>query len=302
MAGELAATVTTTVPGLALSGAVSVAVNTASTPVQGLPAGLYVRVVLLGATLTVAGQTLTADLAVERSTALGDDGIPGGTGDDADSTVTRIAVSRASFAVPGNAPLVRLTNGTGTLLVVDGEVAGRLAGTLTVSVPGVRLTGAFVVELNTGSADVDETIDLGGLTLALVIPGGPYVRVTGTDVVVEVLGQQLRGDVVIAQGTTDTEITVTGAELSLAGGLARISGATATLVISPTGVVGSFLGTVTLDVPQVSLTGTVSAEIDTALPAWCASVAPRWSSPSRVSRSAAPSGSSAPSPRTAPPS
>ncbi|HSF97082.1 MAG TPA: hypothetical protein VLA55_00205, partial [Ornithinibacter sp.] len=264
VAGELAATVTTTVPGLALSGAVSVAVNTASTPVQGLPAGPYVRVVLLGATLTVSSQTLTADLAVERSTTFGDDGVPGGTGDDADSTVARIAVSRASFAVPGTAPLVRLTNGTGTLLVIDGEVAGRLAGTLAVSVPGVRLTGSFVVELNTGSADVDETIDLGGLTLSLVVPGGPYVRVSGTDVVLEVLGQELRGDVVIAQGTTDTEITVTGADLSLAGGLARITGASATLVISPTGVVGSFLGTVTLDVPQVSLTGTVSAEIDTA--------------------------------------
>ena len=262
VAGRLDATVDSTSLPVSLSGAVSIAVNTTSAPALGLPAGPFLRVVLLGATLTAAGQTITADLAVDTTTTFGDDGVAGGSGGDADGTITRIVLTRASFAFPTSSPLVRLVNGIGTFLVTGTDVAGELSGSIQLAVPGVTVSGTLVVRVNTGSDAVDETIEIGGLGVHLLVPAGPYVRVAGLGLVVTVLGQTLTGDVTIEQGSSGLDVTVANASLVLAGGLASITGASASLLLDAGVLSGTFVGTVTLAVPGVSLTGTVSADID----------------------------------------
>ena len=58
--------------------------------------------------LTVLGQSLSGDLAVERSTSYGADGVPGGTGPDADTQTVRLAMSnvgaRPRRRHPGRSP------------------------------------------------------------------------------------------------------------------------------------------------------------------------------------------------------
>ena len=60
------------VPGFALSGRLSIAVNTTSAAAEGLPAGPYLRVEAIGVTAAFLGQSLTGDfvrtLSISAST------------------------------------------------------------------------------------------------------------------------------------------------------------------------------------------------------------------------------------------
>jgi proline iminopeptidase len=58
------------------------------------------------------------------------------------------------------------------------------------------------------------------------------------------------GDVTVFQSGDDITITVDDASLILAGGLASITGATASLTLSPTGLTGTFSGDVVLSERQ----------------------------------------------------
>ena len=85
-----------------------------STASGSLPAGPFLRVVVIGAALTVGGQTLTADLGVDTSTT------------SATTVCPAVAATprhpghrphRASFALPAVDPVLTLRNGSGTFLV-----------------------------------------------------------------------------------------------------------------------------------------------------------------------------------------
>ncbi|HEX8631009.1 MAG TPA: hypothetical protein VF755_22870, partial [Catenuloplanes sp.] len=258
VAGRLAATLQGAAPaGVTFGGSLDVAVNTTPLAVGDLPAGPYVRVDVRGAVVTVAGQAVTADLSFEQVSA--------GTG-----PVVRAAVSKASasFGAAGS-PLVRLTNGRGSLLLPASGLAAELSGTVTVTVPGVSVSGALTLQLNSTGAQVNELFTVAGLQETLVLPAGAagaaYVRFAGSPLVVDVLGQQLIGGLTITSSGSATTISGTGLSLVLGGGVATLSGAAASLTVSPTGMTGSLTGgTVTLTVPGVTLLGTLSADIDTA--------------------------------------
>ena len=114
--GSLSATVQTlAIPGVTL-GAVAIALNTTSTAAQGIPAGPFFGVEANGASVSVGGQTLSGNLAIQVSTASGG------------ATVVAIAVSGASASFGGG--LATLTNGSGALLVSTAGVAGSLTGTI----------------------------------------------------------------------------------------------------------------------------------------------------------------------------
>jgi len=186
----------------------------------------YLRVAVAGATLAIGDLTLRADVSFERATA----GLT-------------IAVTNASLLVPAADPVVRLTDVSGTLTLAGGEVTGALGGTIAVTVPGVSVSGTLSVQVDTAAG---------------------WFRVVGTAVTLDVLGQQLSGNLIVQRSGSTTTVNLTDARLSLAGGLASITGATASLTLAPTGLSGSFAGAVAFAVPGVSLTGTVSAVFDTA--------------------------------------
>ncbi len=243
------------VPGFDLSAGVSVAVNTTGAAAAGLPAGPYLRVEATAVAITVLGQVLTGDIAVERTTA-------------ESGPVVRIALRNVAFALTsGGQPVVTLSNGAGNVLLAGTGLAAELSGAVAVNVPGVALAGALRLQANTTGADVDEVFQAGGVATPLVLPSGPlgasFLRFAADDLTVDVLGQQLSGDFTFERSGASTTIAVTDASLSIGGGLVALSGAAASFTIVPAGVTGTFSGTATVALPGVELSGDLDGAIDT---------------------------------------
>ena len=273
LAAVLEATVALSLPSANLSGSFALEINTTTeavdqtidTVVVDLPAGPYLRLSVTGLDVSIAGQTLTGDFAVQEQTQ--SDG----------STKTSVAVANASINLGDGAVVV--TNGTGFFLITAAGLAGSLAATVAIDPAlGVTFTGTFGIEINTTSASVDETIQVGLGTNSLNLPAGPFLRVSGTDVRLNVAGQSLSGDfsierVTLASGATVTKIAASNVGLAISDGttdLLTLTNGFGTILILPAdtdnslpgGVAASFGGTVALGVPGASLTGTLQVEIN----------------------------------------
>ena len=123
----------------------------------------------------------------------------------AGATVTTIGLNRVDLSIGAGVNGVRITGGTGILLVTAGGVAGRISGSLVVTLPaGTTLSGALSLAVNSTTLPVTAGIDVGGRTVARSadVRAGPYVRFEGTDMVLTVLGQSLRGDVTVERATS----------------------------------------------------------------------------------------------------
>src|SRR5262249_56020755 len=111
LAGEGRGDISVEVPGMTFSGSFRLAVNQTNTAVDSafsvggsdvtltLAAGPYLRIEGTGVQLVVAGQALTADVAFERVTDLGSDGLPGGTDSAADSSIIRVGVANLQLGL-----------------------------------------------------------------------------------------------------------------------------------------------------------------------------------------------------------
>ena len=95
--------------------------------------------------------------------------------------------------------MASLTEGSGDLLVLAGGLAAQFAGTVALNIPGVTLTGALTVQLNTTGATVDQDFRIDGQTRKLELPGPSYLRFAVTGGALNVLGQTLSGDLAIAK-------------------------------------------------------------------------------------------------------
>jgi len=82
-------------------------------------------------------------------------------------------------------------------------------------------------------------------------------------VALNVLGQTLSGNFSVVNTGGVITLEVDNAALSLGGGLASISGASASITLDATGLAGTFEGTVAVNVPGVSVNGTLEGQIDT---------------------------------------
>ncbi|HWG95048.1 MAG TPA: hypothetical protein VNU66_12570, partial [Mycobacteriales bacterium] len=266
VAGRLAGAVALAVPGLSTGTGLALALNTTGAAVSRtvpglgaleLAAGPYVRVEGTGTALSVAGQELTADVVLERSTST------------AGTPVVLVGLRRASLAVgPVSARVATLTGGEGVLVATAEGVAGRLTGAVTTVLPGASVRGTFSVAVSTLPTAVDTAVRVGGSTLALRLPAGPYARFEAPGAVVEVAGQVLTGDVVLESGRTDggaprVRLAATGVVADLAG-VVRLTGGTAVLVVGPAGLAGEVTGDVTLTVPGVTVAGALRLQVSTA--------------------------------------
>ena len=186
-----------------LSGSFSLSINQGAAPVKetftlggstvslDLPAGDYLRVAATGVTLTIAGQTMTGDVAFEKS------------GSD-----LTLSVSKLTIRLGGATPVVSLTNGNGVLVLRnDGPtgtgpriMVGRLTGTIAVTIPGVSVSGDFGLEVNTSTSEqglpVGDDVD-------------PGLAVSGEGVVIVIAGQRISGDFWFTQSGTGTARKVT---------------------------------------------------------------------------------------------
>ena len=104
----------------------------------------------------------------------------------------RLALANVNLSLGGG--VLTVTNASGTLLVKSTGLAGDFGGTIALTVPNVALSGTLRVQVNTTTAAVDETIELAGAPVKLVLPIGKFFRVAGTNLKLTILGQELGGD------------------------------------------------------------------------------------------------------------
>ena len=203
------------------------------------------------AALGVLGQTLSGDLAVDR-TAGGD---------------LVLGFANASLSLGG---AVAITGGSGLLVLTANGVAGRLSGTVTVQAPGVSFGAGLTLSVNTTGAAVARTLTVGTTDVRLDLPAGPYLRVDGTGVTVTILDQVLTADVAVrrtlaADGTTLTVIGLDRVSLTLSAGTAalRLVNGSGLLVVSGSAVAGRLTGQVALALPGVTAAGTFGVALNT---------------------------------------
>ena len=289
VAGRLSGQVALSLPaGVSFTGSVSVAINTtfaavdqtlnvgAGTVRVNVPAGPYVRFEGTGLQLSVLGQQLSGDVAIERATALGNDGVPGGIGLAADRQVVRVALANVALAFGGATPILTVTGGSGALLLDGTGVAGSFQGTIAVNVPQVALAGTLAIQINTTNAAVKETMKVGTTSVVLDLVAGPYLRVAGTGITLTVAGQSLAGDVTFTRSTSPAGVVTTriklehvklrlgGTEASPIVAIDQTS-TPAEFVISPAGVAGTIAVTVAINLPGITLGLQTGGSLDVAI-------------------------------------
>ncbi len=244
-----------------LTGSLDLLVNTTNAAVTladttRLDAGPFLRIDGTNISVTLGDATLLGNVSIEQST------------NNLGQRRLAIGVTGATVSV-GSTQL--LSNGQGALLILTDGIAGQLSGTVTTAgllPPSISISGTFGIAINRTGHAIDETLAVAGQSVTLDLPAGPYTRLFGTGVQVSILGQTLSGDFAIEKTSTTTTLTASNVSL-------RIGSATADFVTitnghgvltvnsAATGISGSIAGTVAVNIPGISLTGTLQVEIDT---------------------------------------
>ncbi|MDF2434916.1 MAG: large repetitive protein, partial [Mucilaginibacter sp.] len=189
IAGQITVGVSVTgVPGLTLGGTFGLAVNTTSAAANGLPAGPYLRIAATGATVAFLGQSVTADVTVQRTT------------DATGASVLRLAIANGSVSFAGGA--IALSGIAGVAMITGAGVAGSLTANISVAAAdAISLGGAFSLAVNTTSSPVSDSVLVGTGSQALVLPAGPYFALRADNATLTVEGQTLSGTIAISQTT-----------------------------------------------------------------------------------------------------
>src|SRR2546422_2900193 len=193
-----------------------------------------------------------------------------------------LVVSNATFSLKADArDIVALTTGRGAFLVTSAGVAGEIRGAIALDVPGgVSFSGDFSLRINNTNAAINERLTVGLDSFDLDLPIGPYVRVQGDDVVLTVLGQTLTGNFAFEQVTSlgangvpgggdDVQVVrvgATGVALALGNGAAdllTVSNASGAIFVMPASGLGEMTGAVALNVPGISVSGTLEIQLNT---------------------------------------
>ena len=283
MAGSLSASVGVRPDTVRIGGTFALAFNTTASPVSQrfrigtstttvtLPAGPFVRVTGDDVFVEIGGQTLRGNFAFQQlAIDRGPDGIPG-TSDDLKAV--RLSASNVTLSFgDGAANFLSVTEGTGNFLILRAPntagvpsapgIAGGIEATVRLNVPGVTLRGTLQVEVNNTGQAIDEVFFVGGLPIELQLEAGNFVRVAGSNVEVDVVGQTLKGNFeferVTAAGQTFVQVTFDKVELGLGDGTAkfvRVTEAAGSFTLDRLGLGGEFDATVAVDAPGVSFGG-----------------------------------------------
>src|SRR4029079_9785977 len=117
--------------------------------------------------------------------------------------------------------------GNGLFVLTPGGLAGRLTMKVTFQIPGggVDFKGTFTLAINTTTQAVVEQFQLGGQSVNLNVPAGPYLRVEGEDIELTLAGQKISGDfvferaiVAVTGGGTQTVVRILARNVSAAFG------------------------------------------------------------------------------------
>ena len=167
------------------------------------------------------------------------------------------------------APLVSVSDGSGTFVLDDAGLAGTAAGTLATNIDDLSLAGTGRIAFNTSEAAVDVSVD--GITLAL--PGGPFARIevlgatatlaTSVGVLATSVGVvELGGDFLFQQGLDDQTVLAVD-NLFVTFGGQGIQGGSGAFLITPDAVVGMVSGRASVETEGVAIGGSVGVRVNT---------------------------------------
>lgn len=232
-----------------------------------LPAGDFLRVSgSLELSLTDPQASLTGSFVFERH-----DPTPGSP-DSGDEVVTT-ALSGGSFAFDdGTSDLLSVSGVSGALVFTPDGVVGEAEGSVSLNAGGLALSGTFQVALNDTSSAYMQTVPVEGASVMIDVPAGPYLRVSGDDAILTVLGIGLTGDFVFEERTTDIGaervVTVAASDVALnLGSLAdpdmlQLTNGSGAFLINSDGLAGSASVDAALNLSGVSLSGTFNLALN----------------------------------------
>jgi len=153
-----------------------------------------------------------------------------------------------------------------------------MSGTAALNVASITFGGTLKVEINTTPRTVNDTFTVGTTPITINLPAGKFLRVTGTGLSLVAFGQTLKGDFSFTQSTVDPdgipnngdetkviEIKIANGELGLGDGttdFVRVTNAGGSLFITPAGIYGQLSATVAVDIPQVTMSGSFTLQIN----------------------------------------
>ena len=186
-----------------------------------------------GAQLAVLGQSISGDFEIKTA---------------ADGSFT-VTASNVNIALGP----VHLNGAGGDLTLTSTGVSGHINGTPTFDVTGFSFTANLSLSINTTPAAVGD------------LPAGPYIRFDAKQVGLTIGGTTITGDfsfeqTTAADGSTATAIAASNVTFSV-GTVASLSDGHGSLLITPAGVAGSLAGTVALNLPNASLSGSLALSV-----------------------------------------
>jgi hypothetical protein len=136
-------------------------------------------------------------------------------------------------------------------------VAGTATVSVSVALPGITFTGGTIsLAMNTTTA------------AALGLPAGPFMRVSGTDVSLNLLGQSISGSFTFEQATDGTgakvvKIGISNGAISLGGSIVNITNIHGLVVITGTGLGASLSASVSIGISGLSIAGALELDFNT---------------------------------------
>ena len=134
----------------------------------------------------------------------------------------------------------------------------------------LNFTGQFSLAVNTTTAAFSDQFVVGGQSVTLSLPAGPYLRIEGSGLEFSFQGQLIRGDFVFEKAVSAgrrSSGSSPGTSARRSGTASRASSpfanGTGALVLKAGGFGGELSGNVTVAVPGVTLTGQFAIAINT---------------------------------------
>ncbi|MCD4726831.1 MAG: hypothetical protein K8R46_04165, partial [Pirellulales bacterium] len=222
------------------------------------------------AILDIAGQVLTGNFAIEQ---IAD-------ANDPASKILTVAATDVYFGLnAGGNDIITLSNGEGIFIFTSDGTAGRIEGDVACDLDGMALAGSLSLAVNTTQVAVNEQFVVGTDSIALDLPAGPYLRIEGTDLRIELFGQHIAGDFSFEKAdaagpngilgdeddTSVIKIAAANIEAGIGDGttdFASLENGGGLLVINAAGIAGRMSGTVRVQIPDVSLSGKLTLAVN----------------------------------------
>ena len=205
----------------------------------------FVAVTGVDLQVSVLGQTFSGDLAFARTAA----------------GLTVTAENVTLVLRDGATAIASLTDGAGEIQLGSSGVAAVISGTVALTLPGVSVSGALTLAVNTTGSAV--AFDAAGTTLDGTLPAGPYLRLTGTDIdltlaALTVTDAELEIERRTEGGVPVTRVTLSGGGLSVGDGTTTfltLTDVRGMVVAGAGGIAGRLDATVgTLAIPGLTIT------------------------------------------------